>query len=799
MIFYSIKSIIRQLKNSGKYTVLNILGLAMGLCLTTLIVMLLNFEISFDKFHSKSEQIVSICMQDKQDGSCKAYTPNPLPQTLKNDFPEVEEVVGVNLMLHEEAEIKYQDLSYFGLTGAAVDTDIFSMFDFQLILGEVKSVLDVHNKIVISESTSQKIFGLENPVGKELTWDKYSFTVSGVFQDLPEHSSLNFDILFSEKLNKVIWDRFPVAWWSSGTNTFVILQDGTNVKDFEAHLNQIPGKYYPSFLKSQNNFYVKPFKELHFDSSLLGGLVEPVSKTYLVILGVIALLTLFIAVINFVSLSTAQSHQLNIDSGIRRISGASPWQIIGKQLKFSLVTTIIALLVAVPLCWFCLPYFESFVNRTVQPQFGNLYVWSGVLAVSILLAFFSGIIPGVVFSKVQPIQVIRNNLRMMGGKGKARGGYIIFQFGLTIILITAQMFVYKQISDMKNANPGFDNNNLTSIGVSQIEAAYHEKYNKAKLFRAELEKYGSKYGFGQGAITENVPGYYFQNNFIIHPQDSKIDECKVISTAIDENYLDVYKVQLAHGRFFSPDYATDKQAFIINETAMKKFGWDNIDNKFLSFSHEGNSFPVVGVLKDITTTTLKNATPPMVFRYGQHNGFPAFLTFRINPEQKEATLKFFEETWTGMFPETPFINMDVKEVYFKNYESEQELGQVISIFSFFAIFLSGIGLFGMASFLSENRTKEIGIRKVNGAEVSEVLAMLNKDFVKWVAIAFVIACPIAYYAMNKWLENFAYKTTLSWWIFALAGVLALGIALLTVSFQSWKAATRNPVEALRYE
>ena len=232
---------------------------------------------------------------------------------------------------------------------------------------------------------------------------------------------------------------------------------------------------------------------------------------------------------------------------------------------------------------------------------------------------------------------------------------------------------------------------------------------------------------------------------------------------------------------------------------MKKFGWDNIDNKFLSFSHEGNSFPVVGVLKDITTTTLKNATPPMVFRYGQHNGFPAFLTFRINPEQKEATLKFFEETWTGMFPETPFINLDVKEVYFKNYESEQELAQVISIFSFFAIFLSGIGLFGMASFLSENRTKEIGIRKVNGAKVSEVLAMLNKDFVKWVAIAFVIACPIAYYAMNKWLENFAYKTTLSWWVFALAGLLALGIALLTVSWQSWRAATRNPVEALRYE
>jgi putative ABC transport system permease protein len=399
-------------------------------------------------------------------------------------------------------------------------------------------------------------------------------------------------------------------------------------------------------------------------------------------------------------------------------------------------------------------------------------------------------VPGLIFAKVKPVQALKKGVFRLKNPAILRGGFIIFQFGLTIALIISQLFIYKQIVEMKNADLGFDNNNLTAIRVNSIEANYQEKYRNAKLYKAELEKYGAEFGISRGTISENVPGHYFQNSFVVNPIDAVIDECVVKSTAVDEDYLKVYKIQMAEGRFFSEDFNTDSHAFIINETAMRKF---------IKLEHGGNPQPVVGVMKDIVISTLKNPNAPMIFRYGQHNNFPGYLTFRINPEMREPAIKFMEKTWANMFPVAPFDYLDVKETYYKNYESEKVLAQIITIFSLFALALSMLGLLGMISFTSEMRTKEIGIRKVNGARISEILTMLNRDFIKWVAIAFVIATPIAYYAMTKWLENFAYKTELSWWIFALAGLLALGIALLTVSWQSWKAATRNPVEALRYE
>ncbi len=564
-------------------------------------------------------------------------------------------------------------------------------------------------------------------------------------------------------------------------------------------MQQIPDKYFPDFLKGRSNYFILPFKGVHFDNRFTGGLVEPVSVKYLLILGMIAFFTLFISVINFISLSTAQATKQNINSGIRKISGAGSGQIIMQHVSFSFVVTFIALILAIALCWFVLPVFVDFVKRPVTSQFGNPVVWIGMITIVAFIASISGLIPGIIFSKVKPVRIFKKGSLGLKYAVGMRGSFTVFQFGLTIVLVICQLFIYKQINEMKNADLGFNNNNLTAIRIGNIEAGYREKYQKAKLYQAELERIGTQYGISTGTISEDIPGYYFPNSFTINPVAADIDECLVKSTSVDKNYLKVYQAQMASGRFFSDDYRNDRNAFIINEAAMKKLRWKDIDGKFIKLSFEGQPQPVVGVMKDIVISSLKNPAPPMIFRYGQHNNFPGYLTFRIQPGKKEATLNFMKKTWEKMFPNNQFDYLDVKETYFKNYESEKVLGQTISIFSFFALLLSFLGMLGMISYTAENRTKEIGIRKVNGAKISEILSMLNRDFVKWVLIAFVIATPVAYYAMNKWLENFAYKTTLSWWIFALAGVLALGIALLTVSWQSWKAATRNPVEALRYE
>jgi len=352
---------------------------------------------------------------------------------------------------------------------------------------------------------------------------------------------------------------------------------------------------------------------------------------------------------------------------------------------------------------------------------------------------------------------------------------------------------------MKSANLGFNNDNLLAIVLENVQMNEVDKFNKTKIYNSELEKQGAGYGLSIGSITEDIPGFYFENYFTVNPTDAHIDECLVVSTAVDENFTKVFGINIVDGRFFSEKYSTDKHAFIINETAMKRFGWNNIEGKFLKLRQEDSNYPVVGVMKDIYPTTLKEPIPPMIYRFGLQNNFPAFLTFRIVPQYKNQTIALMKKNWETIFPGIPFSYLDVRETYFKNYAEEQRLSKIIGIFAILAISLSLLGLFGLITFYFERRVKEIGIRKINGAKVAEVLGMLNKDFIKWIAIAFLIACPIAWYAIYKWLESFAYKATMSWWIFFLAGLMVSCIAMLTVSWQSWRAATRNPVEALRYE
>jgi putative ABC transport system permease protein len=314
-----------------------------------------------------------------------------------------------------------------------------------------------------------------------------------------------------------------------------------------------------------------------------------------------------------------------------------------------------------------------------------------------------------------------------------------------------------------------------------------------------LERQGVRLGLAAGSITEDVPGFYFENSFTVNPIDASVDECLIVSTAVDENFIKVFGMSIVEGRFFSDKYSTDKEAFIINETAMKQIGWKNIDGKFLKLSHEYSKCPVVGVMKDIHPTTLKEPIPPMIYRFELQNNFPGFLTLRILPKYEKQTLELMKSTWKTIFPDAPFIYLNVRETYYKNYAEEQRLSKIIGIFAVLAISLSLLGLLGLITFYSERRVKEIGIRKINGAKVSEILAMLSMDFFKFIAIALIVACPIAWYAMFRWLENFAYKSSLTWWVFVLAGLIITGIAMFTISWQSWRAATRNPVEALRYE
>jgi len=799
MLFYELKTALRHLYRAGSYTILNILGLVIGITLFSLISFLLIYELSFDNFHPNGNKILQVCGKDLKSGERTAYTALPLSLTLKNDFPEVKYAVGLWEMVNKETYIKYEDSEYSGFTGASVEPDLFYIFKYRIILGDVDNVLKTPENIAVSQSMASKIFGKENPVGKTISIRNYSYVISHVFEDLSANSGVKFDLLFSDQIREKINSDYKFAWWNGGLITYVILDDNASIDDFNQNLSSIPEKYYPDFLKGRSTYFTIPFKKAHFDTSILNYNHPAISYTYLMLLGSISFIILLIASINYVNLTLARAFKMNIDAGIRRITGAKPHEIVTRHILFSSLSIVIAFILSIPLCQLCLPLFERLAERPLASQMTNINVWLLMLSALVIVALVSGFIPGRIFSRVNLALIIKSKGSFVRAHKEAHNALLVFQFTLAIALIIAQFFIVKQISFMRNSDLGFDNNDLVTINLTQIEEVYQERYAKCKLYKEILENKGSQYGIYEGTITENIPGYYYQNIFTVQPVDATIEECLATSTAVDDNFAKVFNIDITLGRFFSESYGTDRKAFIINETAMHKIGWKDIEGKYLKLKHEEEAFPVIGVMKDIHITSLKEPIAPMVYRFGQHNSFPAFLTFRIKSDHAEAALTFMKKEWLKILPATPFDHFEVKETYNKNYEEEKRISLIVGIFALLAISLSLFGLLGLIMYYSQRRTKEIGIRKVNGAHILQIIALMNTDLIKWIVLSFVIACPIAWYAVHQWLQNFSYKTTLSWWIFITAGGAVLSVVIITISLQSWRAASRNPVEALRYE
>ncbi len=748
----SLKVAFRYFTAADRYSILNIIGLTIGISLFVLMVMLLYYELSFDAFHPNRKKILQVCEHDLKSGEYSAYSAIPLSLTLKNDFTEVKYVTGIWRVLRENNKVNYKNVEYSGFTGASIEPDFFNIFNYRIVLGDVSTLLKEPDKIAISKSLASKIFGKADPIGEVVSFYNFSFTVSHVFSDIPQNSSVHFDVLFSDKIREKINPDFKVAWWNNGMITYVILQDGTSEEEFNRHLKEIPSRYYPDFLKGRSTYFTAPFYKSHFNTSLTGQ--SAVSYTYIILLGGISFIILLIACVNYINLTLARAFKMNIDAGIRRIAGAGSGHIISIQIWISLLTVFAALLLTLPLSSLFLPLFEKLAERSLASQENNLTVWVFTIIISLIVAIISGFIPGYTFSKVVPVQIIKTKGSYSKINKGVHNGLLVFQFSLAIALIIVQFFITRQIIFMKNADLGYDIDNLIAIDLRGIDLKREDKFSKARIYNTELERQGVSLGLVAGSITEDVPGFYFENSFTVNPIDASIDECLIVSTAVDENFIKVFGMSIVEGRFFSDKYSTDKEAFIINETAMKQIGWKNIDGKFLKLGHEYSKCPVVGVMKDIHPTTLKEPIPPMLYRFGIQNNFPAFLTLRVLPQNEKQSIDLIKKIWASIFPDTPFSFLNVRETYYKNYAEEQRLSKITGIFAVLAILLSLLGLYGLITFYSERRVKEIGIRKINGAKVFEILAMLNLDFFKLLAIAFIVACPVAWYTMFKCLFIF---------------------------------------------
>lgn len=729
----------------------------------------------------------------------RATTPLPLPEAVRADLKDIEMTTGLSLFLSDDEPVQSAGKTFFNLTGYTADSCFLKMFNFPLISGNPAMVLDNARSAVLTERTANKLFGDENPLGKELIIGDFSFTVDGVLEDLPENSIFKFDLLVSGLILKKMYPDIQNMWWGGGAITFVKSLTDQNVTSIKDALDLIPEKYFPDYLKGRESYDVQALEKIHLDNHVTGDAIPPVSESYLYMLMAIAIAVLFIACANFINLSTSQSGRRARETGLRKLAGGGRFQITCMFIGEAVALSLFAVVIAVYLADMFLPWFNELSQRNISINFADGKIILFVLVFGILTGFLAGIYPAILFSKYQPIQILHSRVSTSGNKNGIRKGFIITQFLITIILITSQLFITRQISFMKNHDLGFNSEDLVSVPLRVKDE--NNRLAFAKLFAESLGREAKSGAIKGVSITENVPGRNFPNRFAVIPEGSSPEDSKeMVVTSIDEHFTDVFQVPVISGRVFTDTIVNDRFGnVLINETAAKKAGWENSLGKKLRFKHEEESVTVIGVIKDINISSLQTLVEPVVYRYTGANWLAGYVTLRIDKKYYPETIKFIRETWEKLAPDVPFQYFFIKDKYAERYRDEERLAKIVGTFTIIAVFLSCLGLFALIAWLSIQRTKEIGIRKINGASIVEIMFLLSNEFIKLVAIAFVISCPVAWLMMHKWLQNFAYKTELSWWIFGLSGVIAMVIAFLTVSLQTWRAATKNPVDALRYE
>ncbi len=775
-----IQSVTKGFKKNRLDFFINLFGLSIAMLVFISISVYVKNELSFDKHHKNGEQIfrltTSLTSPNGQETNM-ALANTAFAHILKNSVPEVEEIICVDI--GGEYTLSYKDYEFRNLNIRAASPSIFDVFTYPVIEGSVDEFLKEPNTIVLTESLSKKIFRDTPPLGEIVTIDKAEYTVNGIIKDLPSNTDLQFSALFYSEVNGseelVDWGEYFV-YCKLNTSQPRILETKIHEltqENYAAILEQIGG-----FTLSHN---LQALQEIHFDNTLLADTPKG-NKKMVYLFAVVAVIILIIAAINYINLSIAQLKKRHQELSIRKIIGCGRKCILFHVLSESIINFIFSSLVALLISVLLLPFINNLFDKqfTIQSLVSQLIPMSLIFIVAGLL---SGIYPAYKINRLE-----NDKQHSFSTFGKV---LVTFQNGISVIMIAAIFLLGKQVQFMKNHDLGLGINKDQIVAIN-LPFEY-EKFPGTETLRQEFSGLtGINFlAFGGGGTNLGQTDHWMKAIMIVENDKGEEIQFVVNQPRVDKNYMELFGIRLKEGRIFDPTSEFDKNwGVIINSTYAKTMGWENPVGKKIS---DESDHEVIGVVEDFHFDALYNPIEPLSFQLLEDN--PAFMFASIEPQY----LKQIKNHWNQTFEDIPFEYSFVDEHFNTLYHKNEKEMTIFSYMTLIAIFISCLGLYGLASHFTLNKTKEIGIRKANGAEVKEILMMLNKDFIKWVLIAFVIACPIAYYIMNKWLENFAYKTSISWWIFALAGILSLGIAMLTVSWQSWRAATRNPVEALRYE
>ena len=807
MIRNYLKTATRNLTKHKSFTTINILGLSIGLATCLSIILYVVDELSYDRYNANAERIVRVNLIARFGGTDQSYAGMPAPAAadIKSAFPEVENTTRLaiaSLWRPEGFHVKKGDQTIQEDNIAWADPSLFSLFTLPMTEGNANTALVDPHSVVITESTARKYFGrTTNVVGQPLVVnDTITNIITGVIKDIPKQSHFNFDIFLAMSSLPASKDLY---WGGGGINTYLLLRPGTNYKNLEQSISKMAmqkaeGLYdggVAAFEKSGNRIRadLSPLTSIHLHSNRQQETGRNGSSQYVFIFSAIAILILLIACVNFVNLSTARSQQRAREVGVRKVLGSRRTGLITQFLAESIVVTTISTILALLLTWLTLPLFNQLADKTLQftPQ-TLTWLLPSAAALIIIVGLIAGSYPAFILSAFRPIDVLKAKFFKTAKGGSFRSLLVVVQFSISIFLIIGTLAIYTQLHYIQTRNLGYDRNQLLILkNTTPLSAS-------AEVLKEKLKQIN---GVTSATLSNYLPTGEKRNRTALLPT-SIYDQKKAVILEcwpVDEDYITTLGMQLKAGRNFSKQMATDDSAIILNESAARLFAIKDPQNQRLyRFPYPGPSqqYHVIGIIKDFNFNSLRENVTPLALKRGASYGA---LTLRVSTDNLPALIAQIKTAWTTVAPgqqlEYSFMDADFNAAY----RSEQRVGTICFLFTALAIGIACLGIFGLAAYAAERRSKEISIRKVLGATVPAIIRMLSTDFIKLVAIAIGISTPLAWLAMQKWLQEFAYRAALPWWILAIGGLTAMLIALFAVSFQAVKAATTNPVESLRAE
>lgn len=811
------KIALRNLSKHKFYSFINVAGLAVGLACCMIIALFVGDELSFDRYHEKKDRIYRITQHGNFNGSEFRFAVNPAPmaEAMVSELPEVEKAVRFRNRGSYLVTTDAMSESFTEKRLIFTDPDFFQVFSVPVVNGNPEIALKDPMSLAISESTAKKYFGNENAIGKVMLLDgDQEYHVTAVYKDMPKNGHLRFDFLMSMAS---LEESKNTEWLSNNFFTYVLLKEGTDPQEFEKKVNNLAEKHIApeivAFIgknleefKAAGNYViynVQPLDKVYLYSDFIFDIGPTGDITYVYLFAAVAIFILVIACINFMNLSTARSSNRAKEVGVRKVLGSFRSHLIKQFLTETVLLCLVAFIIAIALASMALPFFNDLSGKAMEIPLQSPWFYGIIFICVLFIGFLAGLYPAFFLSAFKPINVLKGKLALGTGSSMIRSGLVVFQFFISILLIIATATVYQQLNFIQNKKLGFAKEQVLVINDAymldkNIQAFKEELTQLPQITSASISGFLPVHGYNRSDMSFWQDGQEPSQDNMVNMQIWKVDE----------SYIQTLGMELVDGRDFNKNLVSDSNAIILNEAAFKAYGFNEVDDdhSVLTFAFDNKTgsvnkkvfekYRIVGVVKDFHFESMKENIGPVGMALGRNNGA---ITVKFNTEDIQSVLASTESTWKKFLPELPFNYSFLDSDFSTMYRAEKRLANIFTIFSGLAVLIGCLGLFALAAFMAEQRTKEIGIRKVLGASVGGIVFMLSREFSKLIIIAFVIAAPLAWWASTQWLSNYSYRVEIGIGLYLFAGLMAFVIAWLTVGYQSIKAARSNPVDSLRSE